>query len=169
MTVTNTNTKSNKDSDNKSVPIIASTQTLDAGQLIETDSDLRYLFFLASLSVYYDAEFCWLQDKAAITFSYTPEGISLDKLWVPIRYRHQHCGRAALLEFLRFFDLRKKAIPVFLTVAPLDSVTQAAKLIQFYRSCGFRANGFINALNLPEMIHGKAVVPNTVSNSNHDL
>lgn len=128
-----------------------------AAELVETDSDLRYLFFLASLSIYYDAEFCWSLDKASITFSYTPEGISLDKLWVPIRYRHQHCGRAALLQFLKFFDDRRAPIPVFLTVAPLDSVTQAAKLVQFYRSCGFRPNGFINALNLPEMIHGTAV------------
>lgn len=131
----------------------------EANHLIETDSDLDYLFFLASLSVYYDAEFCWLQDKASITFSYTPEGISLDKLWVPIRFRHNHYGRTALLKFLHFFDARKKPIPVFLTVAPLDSVTRAAKLVEFYKSCGFRPSGFINAINLPEMLHGTAITP----------
>lgn len=129
-----------------------------SNKLIETSNDLSYLFFLATLSIYSDAEFCWSHSHASITFSYTEDGISLDKLWVPIRYRHQHYGRRTLLEFLRFFDAMSKSVPVFLTVAPLDSVTQAARLVHFYRSCGFRPTGFINAIGLPEMIHGTAIV-----------
>lgn len=122
---------------------------------VESDTDLDLLFFLSTLSIHLDKEFMWICGKALITFSYTPEGISLDRLWVPVRYRHNHVGKRSLRKFLRFF--RSRNIPVFLTVAPLDKQTDAQKLIQFYTSVGFRPTGFINALKLPEMIYGDPV------------
>ena len=125
---------------------------------VESDTDLELLFVIASLSIYHDKEFMWICGRALVTFSYTPDGVSLDRLWVPVRYRHNHAGRKALRKFLRFFG--KRNIPVFLTVAPLDKQTEAQKLIAFYTSVGFRPTGFINALKLPEMICGEPVKSN---------
>jgi GNAT superfamily N-acetyltransferase len=118
-------------------------------------TDLDFLFMLASISVYHDLAFMWIHGKALVTFSYTPDGVSLDRLWVPVRYRNTGSGRQALLKFVGFFA--KQAIPVYLTVAPLDKITDPETLVGFYRSCGFRPTGYINAIKLPEMIHGDPV------------
>jgi hypothetical protein len=107
--------------------------------------------------MYWDKEFLFLFRRALITFSYTPEGVSLDRLWVPVRYRGSTHAKSALAAFTNFF-VTTRNIPVFLTVAPLDHRTVPDKLIRLYTESGFRPTGYTNAIGLPEMVCGTPIL-----------